>query len=80
MGKFKLLLIFIGGFVLLRFIGQLLRAKRDVAAQNKMKFEQDNLRKEKEYIAKNEGKIKVFGKNQQPTSPFEDVDYEEVKK
>lgn len=80
MGKLKLFLIIVGGFVMLRFIGQLLRAKRNVAEQSRMKQQQEALQKQREYIARNEGKVNVFGRQAKPSGPYEDVDYEEVKK
>ena len=51
-GLFRTLLIIVGAFILLRFLGQLLNAKRNMEAERKM-AEQDRLfEKEKREKAK----------------------------
>lgn len=80
MGKLKLILIFVGAIVLLRFLGQLMISKRNIAEHNRLKAEQDLINKQKNYVSKNEGKVTIVSKQKTPSGPFEDVDYEEVKK
>lgn len=58
--KFKNILILIGAFVLLRFIGQVLRAKRDVNEQAKRKKRDQAVQNRKEFIKQNEGKVFVI--------------------
>jgi hypothetical protein len=75
-GTFKMILMIIGGFVLLRFIGQLLIVKRNLAEQKRHEDFQKEFEKQKSFYNKNKGKINILGKNQ--TTNFQDVDYEEV--
>lgn len=75
-GTFKMILMIIGGAVLLRFLGQLLIVKRNLAEQKRHEDFQKELEKQKSFYNKNTGKINILGKNQ-PTN-FQDVDYEEV--
>ena len=76
-GLFRTLLIIIGAFVLLRFLGQLMNAKRNMEAERRM-AEQDRLfRKEKTDKAKNIGKTEVLN-SRAPKGTIQDVDFEEV--
>jgi hypothetical protein len=75
-GTFKMILMIIGGFVLLRFIGQLLIVKRNMAEQKRQEDFQKELEKQQSFYKKNTGKINILGKKQ--TTNFQDVDYEEV--
>jgi hypothetical protein len=75
-GTFKMILMIIGGGVLLRFLGQLLIVKRNLAEQKRHEDFQKELEKKKSFYKKNTGKVNIIGKNQ-PTN-FQDVDYEEV--
>jgi hypothetical protein len=74
-GLFKTVLILIGVFVALRFLGQMMIAKRNIAEQNQLKANQARIRKEKEFVEKNKGKISISRKS---NPHAEDVDYEEV--
>lgn len=76
-GLFKTLLIIIGAFVLLRFIGQLMIAKNNISEQEEMKRKDKAFQKEKERVHKKLGKTEVLKGNQSKGS-IEDVDYEEV--
>lgn len=74
-GLFKTILILIGVFVALRFLGQMMIAKRNIAEQNDLRERESRLKKEKEFVEQNKGKISI-SKNK--ASKAEDVDYEEV--
>lgn len=76
--KFKNILILIGAFVLLRFIGQVLRAKRDVNEQAKRKKRDQAVQNRKEFIKQNEGKVFVISPEKVDNSDVEDVNYKEV--
>ena len=78
-GLFKTLMILIGVFVLLRFLGQLMNAKRNMEEERQLNARDRKLQKEKAYKQKNLGKTKVVSKNQSSgNSGVEDVDFEEV--
>ncbi len=77
--KFKNILILIGAFVLLRFIGQVLRAKRDVNEQAKRKKRDQAVQNRKDFIKQNEGKVFVISpETDVDNSDVEDVNYKEV--
>lgn len=79
-GLFRMILILIGVFVLLRFIGQILMAKNNIARQNDMKRREEELAKQKDKALRNAGKTKILrSKNDQnPNDSIIDVDYSEV--
>ncbi len=79
MGVIRMVLIIIGVIVALRFIGQLMVAKRYVDEQNRSRAEQDALEKQKSFVEKNKGKTTLTS-SRSSSEPFEDVDYEEVGK
>jgi hypothetical protein len=54
-GLFRMILIILGVFVLLRFIGQILIAKNNIASQNEMKRREEASAKEKVNAMKNVG-------------------------
>lgn len=76
-GFIKTVLLLIGAFVLLRFLGQLAIAKRN------MEQERESLKKEKDYLKEKNEKLKNFGKvkvnKEKPKGDVVDVDFEEVK-
>lgn len=74
-GLFKTILYIVGALVLLRFIGQLMIAKRNINEQNAMKEQQSRLDKERRFVEQNKGKVSI-SKNR--NSSAVDVDYEEV--
>lgn len=75
-GLIRTLLIIVGVFVVLRFLGQLMNAKRNMEEERKMNEQARKLNKEKENKQKNLGKTSVLeGKG---PSDVEDVDYEEL--
>ncbi|HRO76246.1 MAG TPA: hypothetical protein PLP27_08885 [Crocinitomicaceae bacterium] len=64
--------------MLLRFIGQVLRAKRDVNEQAKRKKRDQAVQNRKEFIKQNEGKVFVISPEKVDNSDVEDVNYKEV--
>jgi hypothetical protein len=76
-GLIRTLLIIIGVFVLLRFLGQLMNAKRNMEEERALNERERKLREEKARKKKNLGKTNVIGKNKGGVSA-EDVDFEEV--
>jgi hypothetical protein len=75
-GTFKMILMIIGAFVLLRFLGQLMVAKRNLAEQKRHEDFRNELEKQRSFYKKNSGKINILGKKH--SSNVQDVDYEEV--
>lgn len=76
-GVFKTILMLLGAMVVLKFLGQLLVAKRNLAEQTKFRAEQDRIQKQKAHFEQNKGKISIL-RNVPPTN-VKDVDYEEIK-
>lgn len=77
-GLFKTLLIILGAFVLLKFLGQLMNAKNNVAAENEMKAQNKKYEQEKNDKMKNLGKTQILKEKPAPNA-VQDVDFEEVK-
>ena len=76
-GLFRTLLILIGAFVLIRFLGQLMNAKRNMEAERRAN-EQDRLfAKEKAKKQQKMGKTEIL-KNEQLKGAIQDVDFEEI--
>lgn len=78
-GLIRTVLIIVGVFVLLRFLGQLMNAKRNMAEQEQLKAQDQKLKSERERTAKNLGKTTVIGKDKRASGDIEDVDFEELK-
>ena len=76
-GLIRTLLIIIGVFVLLRFLGQLMNAKRNMEEEGKLNAQQRKLNQEKERKRKNLGKTSIL-KRFQDSDNIEDVDHEEM--
>lgn len=74
-GVFKTVLLIIGALVLVRFIGRLMIAKRNVDEEREMLQRQREFEKEKSEKLKNFGKVTV-GKG--PKGKTEDVDFTEI--
>ena len=79
---FRTILIVIGAIVLLRFIGQLMNAKRNMDVERRMSKQQREFQDERNQKLKNFGKVNVFSRNpkktNKPKGNVEDVDFEEV--
>jgi hypothetical protein len=78
-GLIKMVLILIGAVVALRFLGQLMIAKRNLDAQGRMQSERESLRKQQAFAEKNAGKVTVINRESPPDEPFEDTNFEEIK-
>ncbi|MFZ9028985.1 MAG: hypothetical protein ACO2Z9_08200 [Crocinitomicaceae bacterium] len=76
-GLVRTLLIIIGVFVLLRFLGQLMTAKRNMEEERKLNEQQRKFNQEKERKRKNLGKTSIL-KRSQGSDNIQDVDYEEM--
>lgn len=76
-GLVRTLLIIIGVFVLLRFLGQLINAKRNMEEERKLNAQQRKFKQEKERKRKNLGKTSIL-KRFQDSDNIEDVDHEEM--
>ena len=77
-GLFKMIFIIIGVLVVLRFIGRLNVAKRNLAEEKQMKETENRFNKEKKKTKENLGRTSVLGKNQNNSNDVEDVDFEEI--
>jgi hypothetical protein len=67
----------LGAMVLLKYLGQLIVAKRNIAEQSRFREEQDKIQKQKAHFERNKGKISIL-RNVNPND-VKDVDYEEIK-
>ncbi len=74
-GVVRTILILIGLFVLLRFLGQLMIAKRNMEEERAMNERQRKFEEEKRQKARNVGKTQIL---KDAPSQIQDVDYEEV--
>lgn len=77
-GLIRTVLILIGVFVIVRFIGQLMNAKRNMAEQADMKNREEKMKKAKEHTARNLGKTTILRKGRNAPGDIEDVDFEEI--
>ena len=80
-GLFRMLLIIIGVVVLLRFIGQVILAKNNLAREKDMRKREENLASEKLKAKQNTGRTKILRDKQTSVSdePIIDVDFIDVK-
>ncbi len=77
-GLFKTILIIIGAFVALRFIGQMMIAKRNLDEQREMEEKEKKFQRERKEKLQNFGKVTVSKSNPSTKGDVQDVDYEEV--
>lgn len=79
-GVFKTGLMIIGALVLLRFIGQIMEGKRNLAEEKRLKAESDKFERDKKKSKLNFGKTSIINNNstKSTSSSIEDVDYEEI--
>ncbi len=75
-GLFRTILIIIGVFVLLRFLGQLMNAKRNMEEERALNERQRRQEEEKRQTSQNLGKTRIL-KNP-GSEQAEDVDFEEI--
>ncbi len=76
-GAFKMIAMVVGVFVLVRFLGQMMNAKRNMADQETDKVDRENLKNAREQTKKNLGKTKILSKKDR-SNDVEDIDFEEV--
>ncbi len=76
-GLFKTLLIIVGVIVVLRFLGRLATAKRNMEVERKMNEQNRKFNEEKNKQQKHVGKTEVLNRNVDAKS-VEDVDFEEI--
>lgn len=80
-GLFRTVLIILGAFVLLRFLGQLMMAKRNMEEERRINEHQRAFDKERSQKLRNFGKVNILARNKRKTGisdQAEDVDYEEI--
>lgn len=77
-GLFRTLLIIVGVIVLLRFIGQLIRAKNNMEEERRLNEMQRKAETEREQKFKNFGKTQVISNPSNKIQDVEDVDFEEL--
>lgn len=77
-----MVLIILGAIVALRFIGQLMIAKRNMEEERKLNERQRQADKERSEKLKNFGKVNIMGGNKSQQSQVkgdvQDVDFEEI--
>ena len=67
----------LGAMVALKYLGQLLVAKRNIAEQSRFRGEQDEIQKQKADFERNKGKISIV--TNVNSNDVKDIDYEEIK-
>ncbi len=82
-GIFKTVLLILGAFVLLRFFGQLMIAKRNMEEERQLNKKQRDVESERNQKLKNFGKTSILNAKKKSTTKkvddfIQDVDYEEV--
>jgi hypothetical protein len=76
-GVLKTILMLLGAMVALKYLGQLLVAKRNIAEQSRFRGEQDEIQKQKADFERNKGKISIV--TNVNSNDVKDIDYEEIK-
>ncbi len=83
-GLFRTILIIIGAIFVLRFLGQLMQAKRNLEAEKALAKKQNDLAKERNQKLRNFGKTTLISKKSKSTkanldeSDIEDAEFEEI--
>ena len=75
-GTLRMILIIIAVFVIVRFLGRVFLAKRNLDEERRYNQNNDDYRRDKEKSEREKGKTKVVNKGY---TDAEDVDFEEVK-
>lgn len=73
-GTVRMILIIIAVFVIIRFVGKLLIAKRNIDEEREFNQNNDQFKKAKEHSDREKGKVKVVDRYHDA----EDADFEEV--
>lgn len=77
-GAVKMILMIIGVLVVLRFVGQLMNAKKNMEEERELNRRQRALEEEARKKKKYFGRTRVLDKNSKNSGNVEDVHYEEV--
>jgi uncharacterized membrane protein len=77
-GVLRMILVIIGIIVVLRFIGKLLMAKREMDRVNELERTNQSIAKEKAEAERRKGSISVSKNSSSHQNEIEDVDYQEV--
>lgn len=77
-GAVKTILLIIGIFIVLKFIGQLMGAKRNLDEEKKFKADKNAFDELKKSSEKNKGKIKLTDKKNTAKDYTNYTDYEEI--
>jgi len=77
-GVFRMILIIIGALVLLRFIGQLMIAKRNIVEEKELDRQKKAYETEAKHKRKNLGRTQILGKKQKSDDGIEDIEFEEI--
>jgi hypothetical protein len=79
-GVLKTILMILGAFVLLRFLGQLMIAKRNMEEERKLNQRSRKIENDRKEKLKNFGKVNVIRPTQSktPKNDVEDTDFEEI--
>ncbi len=77
-GAFRMILMIVGALVLLRFVGQLMQAKRNMAEEEAMNRRQKAFDAEAKRKKKHLGRTQILGKNTKINDSIEDAEFEEI--
>jgi len=77
-GGIRMIFIIIGVLVVLRFVGQLMLAKRNIAEENELNRQKKANEAEAKRKRKQLGKTRILGKSKTSNDGIEDVEFEEV--
>jgi uncharacterized membrane protein YhiD involved in acid resistance len=75
-GLVRTILIIVAIIVILRFVGQLMNAKRNVAAENKINQEKQREEQDRKNYERNKGRVTISRKGDRDAV---DTDFEEIK-
>lgn len=76
-GLLKMLLLLIGAWVVLKFIGRLIQAKRALQVDRESKADFQRVDRVKRYVRDNEGKTQVLTSRSKPDFT-EDIGHQEI--
>lgn len=77
-GAIRMILIIIGALVVLRFVGQLMIAKRNISEEKELDRQKKAHDAEANRKKRNLGRTQILGKSRSSHDGAEDVDFEEV--
>lgn len=77
-GVIRMVFIIIGVLVVLRFVGQLMLAKRNIEEEKELDRQKKAQDAEAKRMKKNLGRTQILGKRKSSNDGIEDVEFEEV--